>query len=205
MSAPRYIQTGVWPGTAECKVQVGFSLSPQRLRRRTVSLILLPLICLLLCPVYDASGQDNPLRIAGIQAKLFFEGTGAFSEDVLADPHYVLWNTSVGEGSAGAPSHSTLVLVEIAGGAAGTSEHGRRISFTANYKYGFVNPRGTVERRSVQVKQTAAIGYFGKDGKSYVGFWLYDTGCTPVDLTAQIVGQTPAPVVNKTIGFKCGE
>jgi hypothetical protein len=173
-----------------------------------LTLSLLIPICLLVCATFaaEAAELDNePLRIVGIQAKLFFEGTGTFSEDVLGDPHYVLWNASVGEGSAGAPSNSTLVLVEIAGGTSGTSEHVRRISFTANYKYGFVNVRGTGELRNIQVKQTAGIGFFGKDGKSYVGFWLHDTGCTPVDLTAQIVGQTQASVMKKKIGFKCGE
>jgi hypothetical protein len=214
MNASRRVKTVAQPArefrpiessTAGCNRQPGHAQPLRRSRGLMLSLSILSLLCLSLYPMFNASGQDNSLRIVGIQAKLFFEGAGTFSDDVLANSHYALWNTPIGEGSAAAPSHSTLVLVEVEGGAAETTEHGRRISFTASYKYGFVNARGTVENRSVQVKQTATIGFLGKDGKSYIGFWLYDTGCTPVDLTAQIVGQTLAPVVKRTIGFKCGE
>jgi hypothetical protein len=145
------------------------------------------------------------LRISSVQAKLFFAETGTFSDDVLDNPKYVLWNTPIGEGSAGSPSDATLVVVEIAGGTPGAAEHDRQLNFIANYRFGSENAKGVARVRTIELKRMVDIGSFGKDGKSYVGFWLYDTGCTPVNLTAQIAGQSPAPVVKKTIGFKCGE
>ncbi len=146
----------------------------------------------------------EPLTITGVQAKLFFEGKGTFSADVLNTPGIALWNTQIGEGAAGAPSHSTLVLVQISG-PAGTTEHGRKVHFTAQYKAGTVNARGVAESRLVQINESASIGSFGSDGKSYAAFWLYDTGCTPVSITAQIAGQPNVPVVSRTIPFRCGE
>lgn len=39
----------------------------------------------------------------------------------------------------------------------------------------------------------------------YVGFWLYDTGCEPVELIIKLVGEGRGQVVTKTIPFQCGE
>ena len=149
------------------------------------------------------ASATEPLKVIGIQAKLFFEGTGTFSGDVLADRAVSLWNTPIGEGSAGAPSSSTLILVEVTG-PPNTTEHERRVSFTANYKSGIVNADGKAEMRNVGIKQVVSIGHFGQSGKSYVAFWLYDTGCTPVSVSAKITGQSQTPM-EKTIVFRCGE
>lgn len=145
------------------------------------------------------------LHIAAVQAKLFFSQTGTFSEDVLANPDFALWNTPVGEGSAEAPSNSTFIVVVIEVGAPRTEEHKRRLHFTASYKYGSVTESNAIKVENIQIQQTRAIGSFGKDGRSYVGFWLHDTGCEPVNLTAEITGQAPVKVVKKRIDFKCGE
>ena len=150
-------------------------------------------------------GSGGALHVAAVQAKLFFSETGTFSEDILANPDFTLWNTPVGEGSAGAPSNSTFVIVVVEGGTPGTVEHKRSVRFTASYKYGFVTERGTAEVQKIQIQTTNAIGSFGKDGKSHVGFWLHDTGCVPVDLTAEITGQPLDKVIKKRIDFKCGE
>jgi len=151
----------------------------------------------------NAAGKE-PLTITSIQAKLFFDGKGAVSEDVLGDPPPQLWNTPIGEGSAGAPSHSVLILVEV-NGRAETTEHQRRVRFTAKYNSSTAAGIGTKAPRAIEVSESVPIGSFGPGGKSYVAFWLYDTGCTPVALTAQIAGQTQASKMEKTIPFRCGE
>jgi hypothetical protein len=43
----------------------------------------------------------------------------------------------------------------------------------------------------------------GSDEKFFGGFWLYETGCHPVTLTARIVGQKQT--LRKTINMRCGE
>jgi hypothetical protein len=43
----------------------------------------------------------------------------------------------------------------------------------------------------------------GSENKFFAGFWLYETGCHPVELTARVVGQKQR--MRKTINLRCGE
>jgi hypothetical protein len=43
----------------------------------------------------------------------------------------------------------------------------------------------------------------GSENKFFAGFWLYETGCHPVELTARIVGLKQR--LQKTINLRCGE
>jgi hypothetical protein len=43
----------------------------------------------------------------------------------------------------------------------------------------------------------------GSNNNFFAGFWLYETGCHPVELTARIVGQKRR--LRKTINLRCGE
>jgi hypothetical protein len=43
----------------------------------------------------------------------------------------------------------------------------------------------------------------GSADKFFAAFWLYETGCHPVELTARIVGQRGS--LRKTVKFGCGE
>lgn len=129
-------------------------------------------------------------RIAGIQAKLFYETKGTFSRDLLSGSKFTLWNTVIGEGDAEAPSNATLVLVEVQA-KPGSYDDKRNVSL-----------RATAENE-VLVDRTVPLGVVGKDGKLFAAFWLYDTGCVPVKLTARLTGQKVA--VTRTILFHCGE
>jgi hypothetical protein len=171
--------------------------------------VLLGVVLVAGCLMPFRAGAQEPsqtgrkaITITAIQAKLFFESKGTFSEDVLNNPGFNLWNTPIGEGSAGTPSSSTLVLVEV-NGKANVTEHQRRLSFTAKYRSSTAAPAG--KSAYVEVKRSVPIGFFGADGKSYVAFWLYDTGCTTVTLSARILGQAEASTMEKTIPFRCGE
>ncbi|MEO6391317.1 MAG: hypothetical protein ABIP75_05650 [Pyrinomonadaceae bacterium] len=141
-----------------------------------------------------AAAQEitGPFRITGIQAKLYYDGAATFSRDVLAAPEFSFWNTIIGEGDAEGPSNSTLVLVEVSGTDATMATPTRRIELIA------------VAGRRVLLRRAVDIGLFAK-GKYYAAFWLYDTGCQPVKLTARILGQPRRSILVKNIPFKCGE
>jgi hypothetical protein len=136
--------------------------------------------------------QPPAFRITAIQAKLFFDHRGTFSEDVLSGENKFLWNVAISGGSMGSLSTSTLVLVEVSG-KPGDYGPGRKIEFIA---------RGP---RSLLLRKITEVGILGDEGKFYAGFWLYDTGCDPIRLSARIVGQSPALTMKKTIDFHCGE
>ena len=135
-----------------------------------------------------------PYKITAIKAKLFYEGTGTFSRDVLSKPDFTFWNTIIGEGDAERPSNSTFVLVEVSGKPSPDEPPpSRKVEFTA------------IGSGKVLMKRTIDIGLFGENGRFYAAFWLYDTGCQPIKVSARIVGQTQPSSLTKTIPFACGE
>lgn len=145
-----------------------------------------------------SSSQSTSFKITAIKAMLFFEQRATFSKDVLADPNFVFWNTIIGEGDAGSPSSSTLVLVEVAG-KPGSYQPTRKIEFIATYK-----PNGR-NSREITVRRASEINSLSENGKFYASFWLYETGCSPVRLSARIVGQVQPSFMKKIINFECGE
>ncbi|HYJ47446.1 MAG TPA: hypothetical protein VEV81_12610 [Pyrinomonadaceae bacterium] len=139
------------------------------------------------------AAAQPPFKITAVKAMLFFDEKGTFSDDLLTQPNLALWNTIIGEGSAGSPSNSTLVLVEVSG------------------KY---NPDEAAPNRKVEFTATAAGKVLlrksadiriGEKGKYYAAFWLYDTGCDKIKLSARLTGQTQPSSMTKTIPFQCGE
>lgn len=135
-----------------------------------------------------AQRPTAPFRITALKAMLFYGQTGTFSPDLFGPAAPILQNVTTGEGQATA----TLVVVEVQGRPDAYAP-ARKLVFTA-----------TAARRLLLTK-TVAIGRPGADGKFYVALWLYDTGCTPVLLKAQITGQAQAATLQKTLDFKCGD
>ena len=135
-----------------------------------------------------------PYKITAIKAMLFYDGSATFSRDVLAKPDFTFWNTIIGEGDAGAPSNSTLILVEVTGNPSpNEAPPARKVELTATTS------------RKLLLKRTIDIGLFGNGGKFYAPFWLYETGCQPITLVARIIGQAQSSAVTRKIAFKCGE
>lgn len=130
------------------------------------------------------------LRISQIQAKLFYESTGAFSENVLTEKGFDLWNTPFDW------TYATFVIVEVEG-VPEYLETPRRVELVARYI-----PFDNVKRQ-IAVRQTEKIRNGSESGKSYAGFWIKNTGCEPVYLTARLAGQKRR--VRETINFRCGE
>ncbi|MGH9943660.1 MAG: hypothetical protein ACRD9R_15040 [Pyrinomonadaceae bacterium] len=134
--------------------------------------------------------RPQNLRISAIQAKLFYENTGTFSENVLTEKGFDLWNTPFDW------TYSTFVIVEIEG-VPEYLETPRRIELTARYR-----SFDDVKRR-LTVRHIEKIRNGSESGKSYAGFWLRNTGCEPVYLTARLVGHKRR--FRTTINFGCGE
>jgi hypothetical protein len=140
------------------------------------------------------ASSTPPYKITAIKAMLFYDGKGTFSRDVLAKPDFTFWNTIIGEGDAEGPSTSTLVLVEVTGKPSPDEPSpSRKVEITA------------VASRKFLLKRTTDIGLFGDGGKFYAAFWLYDTGCKPVKISARIIAQAQPSSMSKTIPFACGE
>ena len=153
---------------------------------------------LLSCIPVHAQRPSRDYGLSAIRAKLFYENTGEFSRDILADPNIALWNTIIGEGGSGGPSNSTLVIVEVSG-PAGDYNQNLKVEFTASYRTNGPNRPPTV------IKRVVPGGIMNDKGKFYSGFWLYDTGCSHVNLTARLLGLPRPSTMTKTIKFECGE
>ena len=109
--------------------------------------------------------------ITEVQAKLYYSNKGTFSQNVLDNPSVSLWNVIIGEGSAGGSSENTLVHVVVMG-QPGSLAEGLALHVTAK------TPTETLLDRRSQV------GIMNTNGRYYAGFWLYGTGCEPVELWA---------------------
>ena len=145
----------------------------------------------------DVPRRPQTLRIANMQAMLFFENTGKFSPDVLTN-QVNLWNTPIEGASREGASESMLVVVEIRSEGAGRLPRNRKVQLAARYRIADRSGHGKPAFFSKTIKIN-----IGSDGKFFAAFWLYETGCHPVELTARIVGQRGSQ--RKTVKFGCGE
>lgn len=151
--------------------------------------------CTLLALAAPAAGRAQgatppPYRLS-LRAQLFYTERGTFSPDIIAHP-VDLWNTPAGEGRAGGASNATLVIVVVRG-EAGSYVPTRKVELTV-----------TSGGREV-FRRAEEPGILNTEGRTYVAFWLYDTGCRRLRLSARILGQTPSTPVTATIPFACGE
>lgn len=168
----------------------------KRLSARYVVALLVSLFALapsLVAKTVRKPTAPPPYKITALKAMLFYDEKGTFSDDIIAETNLSLWNTIIGEGSAGSPSNSTLVLVEVSGQYnPDAAAPNRKVELTATAS------------KKIILKRLSDIG-IGKSGKYYAAFWLYDTGCEPIRLSTRIVGQSQPSTMTKTIPFKCGE
>jgi hypothetical protein len=131
-----------------------------------------------------------PYRVS-LRAMLFSADKGTFSPDLIAHP-VELWNTPVGEGRAGGASNATLVVVVVSG-EAGSYVPTRRVELT-------VTAAGHAFFQ--RAEETSVLN---RDGRTYVAFWLYGTGCRRLRLSARILGQATSTPATATLPFACGE
>ncbi len=154
-------------------------------------------IALLFAQSPMAAGAGAKAEITAIKALLFDDRSGELSKDVLSqsDPDIPeLQNIT-------AWSHSTLVLVEISGPPKQLAASSR-VNFVATYKAW--TPGRDTPPADRTVRQGGSVGRFSDKGKTYVGFWLYDTGCFPVQISGALSGD-PKSKREAGIPFACGD
>ncbi|MFY9622431.1 MAG: hypothetical protein WAQ99_21620 [Pyrinomonadaceae bacterium] len=165
------------------------------------SVLVVGLVWFVTASSYAQSGETpsrpQTLRLANMQAMLFFENTGKFSPDVFTN-QVNLWNTPIEGASREGASESTLVVVEIKAEGEGLLPGNRKVELTARYRIADKSGHG----KPAFFRKTMTIN-IGSDYKFFAAFWLYETGCHPVELTARIVGQRGS--LRKKINFGCGE
>ena len=163
------------------------------------NLIYPTLLILLAGGARSVASQQTKKPEIRMQAKLFYQDKGTFSEDVSVPndgPPYVPpshWNTPTQYENR---STSMFVSVEVAG-----DVDEKQLEFSARYI------PWQREHRPITVVKRVAIQIPVKVGETdsyHAGFWLYDTGCNPVLLTGRIVG-SKAPVIKRVVKFGCGE
>jgi hypothetical protein len=57
----------------------------------------------------------------------------------------------------------------------------------------------------LKFKKTYAVSIVCEEGKFFIGFGLYDTGCYPVTLTAHLTGQPNPSFTKQVINFNSGD
>jgi hypothetical protein len=142
----------------------------------------------------DRAAASDRYRIAGVQARLYYADDATFSDNVIDNADFALYNVVAGEGSARASSTNLLVLVEVAGP---RLQHAgaRTVELTALEG----------KQRQLKLHRASRIGLVESSARTFIAFWLYDTGCKPLLLRARIVGQAEPSTVEKSVPFQCGE
>lgn len=143
----------------------------------------------------DKQGNTSvpPYTINSVKAFLHYTHDGTFSENIIDNHDFTLWNVIIGEGSAKGPSDSTRVDVEILG------DHNGQDMFR------MVQLIATNEEGSTILNRANDI-YIAQNGRFVTSFWLYNTGTEKVYLTARILGQgSNYAEVKKSIEFAFGE
>ncbi|RZJ48699.1 MAG: hypothetical protein EOO44_20200 [Flavobacterium sp.] len=165
------------------------------------------LIFLLLIIISNSYAQT---KITAIEAKLFYNQqkqridnvpekdtiSGTFSENVIDNPNFELWNTIIGEGSAAGYSSQSIVIISLASNGKIKQKQMLRLTATAKNK--------------IILKQEREICFIAdlstEKAVSKMIFLLNDTGCEEISLKAEIVesGKMISKMIKK-IGFACGE
>lgn len=148
--------------------------------------LFLVVMILLLC----LANSFSQTKIEKIEARLFYQNTGTFSEDIFSKPSD-LWNVYLDY------VYSVFITVEVTGKYDGRQiDNPKRIEFSAIYK-----PfEGT--KKEISFIKTSPV-WFNEKGKSIVGFWFDNVGCEPMKITVKLKGQKQ--ILRKTINFGCGE
>jgi hypothetical protein len=142
-----------------------------------------------------AKPNHSSYRVAAIRAMLFYTDSGTFSPDLLTYKGLInLWNVPANQRAdheIGGPSNATLVVIEIRGPSDSYIPN-RRVDFRAT------TAKKVLSHRSSDI-------YLSGTGVGYLAFWLTDTGCEPIQLSARLIGQAEASRQSAEIPFHCGE
>lgn len=154
-----------------------------------------------------AAAADAIYKVTGISAYLYYDSTGKFdTRDLMLVKSGALYNTSIGEGMAAAPSNATLLMVELSGPSFAIKDVGK-----LNIKAETMRDGGKGPVKTVIYQQSVDVANFFQDQgtKIKIPFLMYDTGSGPITITATLQGGKDAKgmnsVLSKTIPFTGGE
>jgi hypothetical protein len=136
--------------------------------------------------------------ISGMRAHLFQNKTGQLSDDILDATRGGSWNSIAGPNA----SNATLVVIEVSGPPGGT--------FTGHFGPQTKSSVRLVARETrrtprLLLDKTQVVPVLTDQGKGYLAFLVYQSGCAAVRLTATIVGFGAAKPVERSLNFACGE
>ena len=142
-----------------------------------------------------ARAKVGQISVAATHVSLLYE-KGDASECLYEDPKVgaSLWNTIIGEGSAGGSSKSISLIVEVFGPAGSKPPAGRAVEIQVREASG----------RSLLKKKVKLVP-FDRQGESAFDYVVSGTGCEPLVITAGIAGQPERFELESRVGFSCGE
>ena len=161
----------------------------------TLRFLLLALVGTVLSPSRPSATSQSvaPYQITDVRVHLFYSREGTFSGNLVGTPNMnSLWNTVIGAGQGGGASSATLVVVEVSG----------KPGSYAGESSVDLSVRG---EKKENLHRRQRLDVLSAKGKGYTGFWLYDTGCEPLRVSAKLDGKTKSGPVNIEIPFRCGE
>lgn len=129
------------------------------------------------------------VAITGIEARLFYEGTGVLSDNIAPPATFHGWNSMIGEGAAKQPANDLVVSVAL-------SSDPPEASATTPLTVAVINEKG----RTIAKRKFRSL-YF-KTGKAVKALFVPDAACIgKVTIKATLGGQTR--ITNVELG--CGE
>jgi hypothetical protein len=131
--------------------------------------------------------------IQDIRVQLFYEYTGALSDDLTKRKDLSLFNTMIGEGDAKQPANSFLVAVSVKG-QPDTFDKAAALTVTVT----------TDDKRKSKVAEKAFGSgmLFGPEGQVVKAMMVHDRVCAPLIVTAKLKSGASKSV---NLPFKCGE
>jgi hypothetical protein len=131
---------------------------------------------------------------------LFYNDTGTFSPPIPENVQ--LANTVIGDGWAGHPSDATFVRVTVAGKPRSFLEL-RSVHLVV--QGGQRDKSGKWHWRYPVLDRFDGGGILSDHGRLVVGFWIPNTGCLPLRLTARLAGDGTRGSLVRVIPFYCNE
>jgi hypothetical protein len=142
-------------------------------------------LALLVGPVHAQAVHVEEIRV-----QLFYEHSGALSEDFAKTKDASFWNTIIGEGSAKEPANSFLVSVVL---------RGKPNSFVQSESV-VVTVYDESKKSRVLERRFGGLA-FGDDGRLVKPVFIENRTCAPIRISARSNANTKTI----TVPFKCGE
>ncbi|GAB1350786.1 hypothetical protein MASR1M107_30010 [Ignavibacteriales bacterium] len=156
------------------------------------------LVLFFVIPIASNLAQSIPYKIENIKAFLYYNqgigqnnSGGTFSENIIDNDQFVLFNTIIGGGSAQGQSNQTMVVVEISGK-------------PKDYQTRILHFKASIRKTVLVDKMEDFASY--NDGKYYVAFMLHNVGMGTLKITAEILnGKKIESKLEKKLEFIGGE